>query len=136
MVSIDFRQRLQELKCPNKGSIIDHFATLCMMREDLASMGELLTENNYYAIIMGSLPLSYDPYLSALNATSSVLERHLSSDVQSPAPSRHGPGCRAVEAGPSPTLLDGFVGPRARLALNEALSQALQPRLYSTQHVD
>src|SRR5271155_2840485 len=58
------------------------------------------------------------------------------SDVQSPAPSRRGPGCRAVEAEPSRALLDGFVRLRARLALNEALSQALQPRLYSTQHVD
>ena len=78
MVSIDLRRRLQELKCPDKGSIIDHFATLRTMREDLASMGELLTENDYYAIIMGSLPLSYDPYLSAINTTSSVLGTHLS----------------------------------------------------------
>ena len=70
MVSIDLHQQLQELRCPDKGSIIDHFTTLCMMPEDLVSMGESLTENNYYAIIMGSLPSSYDPYLSALNATS------------------------------------------------------------------
>ena len=60
----------------------------------------------------------------------------IDSDVQSPAPSRQSPGCRAVEAEPSRALLDGFVGLRARLALNEALSRALQPRLYSTQHVD
>src|SRR6202522_2241546 len=58
------------------------------------------------------------------------------SDVQSPAPSRQSPGCRAVKAKPSRALLDGLVGLRARLALNEALSRALQPRLYSTQHVD
>src|ERR1700678_210756 len=58
------------------------------------------------------------------------------SDVQSPAPSRQSPGCRAVKAEPSRALLDGLVGLRARLALNEALSRALQPRLYSTRHVD
>jgi hypothetical protein len=80
MVSIDLRRRLQETKCPDKGNIIDHFATLRMMREDLASMGESLTENDFYAIIMGSLPSSYDPYLSALNATSSVLGTHLSAE--------------------------------------------------------
>src|SRR5271168_462202 len=45
------------------------------------------------------------------------------SDVQGPAPSRQSPGCRAVEAEPSRALLDGFVGLRARLALNEALSR-------------
>jgi hypothetical protein len=80
MVSIDLRRRLQELRCADKGSIIDHFATLRTMREDLASMGESLTENDFYSIIMGSLPPSYDPYLSALNATSSVLGTHLSAE--------------------------------------------------------
>ena len=80
MVSIDLRRRLQELRCAEKGNIIDHFATLRTMREDLASMGESLTENDFYAIIMGSLPSSYDPYLSALNATSSILGTHLSAE--------------------------------------------------------
>ena len=80
MVSIDLRRRLQELRCTDKGSIVDHFSTLRTMREDLASMGESLSENDFYAIIMGSLPPSYDPYLSALNGTSSVLGTHLSAD--------------------------------------------------------
>src|ERR1700678_2038939 len=59
--------------------------------------------------------------------------------VQSLAPRRRSPSCRAVEAEPSRALLDGFVGLRARLALNEALSWALEPRLYSVnamRHVD
>ena len=72
MVSIDLQQRLQELRCAKKGNIVEHFAVLQTIQEDLASMGESLTENNYYAIIMGSLPTSYDSYISALNATSSV----------------------------------------------------------------
>ena len=80
MVSIDLRRRLQELRCADKANIVEHFATLRTMREDLASMGESLTENDFYAIIMGSLPTSYDSYLSALNATSSVLGTHLSPD--------------------------------------------------------
>ena len=43
-------------------------------------MGESLTENDFYAIIMGNLPSSYNPYLSALNTTSSVLGMHLSAE--------------------------------------------------------
>jgi len=43
-------------------------------------MGETLTDNDYYAIIMGSLPASYNTYLSALNTTSSVLGKQLSPD--------------------------------------------------------
>jgi len=50
------------------------------MREDLASMGQPLTENDFYTIILGSLPSSYDPYISAVNATSSVLGSTLSAD--------------------------------------------------------
>ena len=80
MVSIDLRRRLQELRCADKANIIEYFATLRAMCEDLASMGESLTENDFYAIIMGSLPTSYDSYISALNATSSVVGKHLSSD--------------------------------------------------------
>ena len=80
MVSIDLHQRLQELRCANKANVIGYFATLRAMREDLASMGESLTENDFYAIIMGSLPTSYDSYISALNTTSSVVGKHLSSD--------------------------------------------------------
>ena len=44
-----------------------------MMREDLATMGQKLEDSDFYAIVMGSLPSSYDPYISAVNATSSVL---------------------------------------------------------------
>ena len=38
------------------------------------------SEDDFYAIVIGSLPPSYDPYISALNATSSVLGTFLSPD--------------------------------------------------------
>ena len=41
-----------------------------LMQED---MGESITENDFYSLIMGSLPPSYNPYISAVNATLSVL---------------------------------------------------------------
>lgn len=80
MVSIDLRRRLQELRCADKGDITEHLATIRTMRENLASMGETLTDEDFYSIIMGSLPPSYDSYLSALNATSSVLGKQLTAD--------------------------------------------------------
>ena len=43
-------------------------------------MGQPLNENDFYAIILGSLPASYDPYISAVNATSSVLGKTISAD--------------------------------------------------------
>jgi hypothetical protein len=36
MVSIDLRRRLQELRCADKGDIVEHFAAMRTMREDLA----------------------------------------------------------------------------------------------------
>ena len=80
MVSIDLRRRIQDQCCPEKGDVVAHFATIRTMREDLASMGQPLTENDFYAIILGSLPGSYDSYISAINATSSVLDKTLSAD--------------------------------------------------------
>ena len=80
MVSVDLRRRLQQQHCAEKGDIRSHFDTLRMMREDLASMGHSPSEDDFYAIVIGSLPPSYDPYVSALNATSSVLGTFLSPD--------------------------------------------------------
>ena len=80
MVSINLWWRLQELWCPEKGNIIEHFATMQLMWEDMASMRELITENNFYSIIMGSLPPFYDPYISTVNATSSVLGMTISAN--------------------------------------------------------
>ena len=80
MVSVDLRRRLQLERCHDKGDVQSHFAKLRAMREDLAAMGSPPSEDEFYAIILGSLPSSYDPYISALNATSSVLGTVLSSD--------------------------------------------------------
>ena len=80
MVSVDLRRRLHQQHCPEKGDIRLHFDTLRLMREDLASMGHSPSEDDFYAILIGSLPPSYDPYVSALNATSSVLGTFLSPD--------------------------------------------------------
>ena len=50
------------------------------MRKDLAAMGQALSENDFYAVILGSLPPSYSPYVSAVNATSSILGKTISAD--------------------------------------------------------
>ena len=80
MVSVDLRRRLQQERCADKGDVRSHFDKLRTMRKDLASMGSPPGEDELYAIILGSLPLSYKPYISALNATSSVLGTVLSTD--------------------------------------------------------
>jgi hypothetical protein len=43
-------------------------------------MGQPPSKGDFYAIILGSLPPSFDPYISTVNATSSVLGTSLSPD--------------------------------------------------------
>ncbi|KAJ7608626.1 hypothetical protein DFH06DRAFT_897557, partial [Mycena polygramma] len=50
------------------------------LRVDLVGMGADPGDENFTAIILGSLPLSYDPYLSAITATSTVMGQTLSPD--------------------------------------------------------
>ena len=58
----------------------EYTGTLRTMREDLVSMGHPSAEDDFYAFVIGSLPPSYDPFISALNATSSILGAFLSTD--------------------------------------------------------
>ena len=56
-----------------------HFDT--MLREDLAALGNDLSEEGFAAILLGSLLKSDDSYLSAISATLSILNRKLSPDA-------------------------------------------------------
>jgi hypothetical protein len=80
MVSVDLRQQLQEEKCLEKADVCAHFMKLQTMEEDLVLRGQPPSEDNFYAIILRSLSPSFDPYISTVNATSSVLRTSLSPD--------------------------------------------------------
>jgi len=81
MISVDLRRRLQQEKCVEKGDVRAHFSKLRTMREDLASMGHPPSDDDMYAIALGSLPPSYDSYISAVSATSSVLGTTITADA-------------------------------------------------------
>src|SRR6202522_2828228 len=48
------------------------------MQEDLASMGGSISDEDFTSIILGSIPQSYDTYIAAITATSSLLDQTLS----------------------------------------------------------
>src|ERR1700678_1094444 len=81
MISVDLRRRLQQEKCVEKGDVRAHFSKLQTMREDLASMGHPPSDDDMYAIALGSLPPSYDSYISAVSTTSSVLGTTITADA-------------------------------------------------------
>jgi gag-polypeptide of LTR copia-type len=64
-----------------KGTYVLIFSKLRTMREDLASIGHPPSDNDMYAIALGSLPPSYNSYISAVSTTSSVLGTTISTDA-------------------------------------------------------
>ena len=78
LVQIDLRRRLQELRCDEGGDIKAHFAEQLRLRESLAGMGASIDDRDFYAIILGSLPESYRPLLSSINAAAKIASKPLS----------------------------------------------------------
>ena len=77
MVTVDLRKCLYDIRCTNNGNIRTHFDNVRTMREELASLGTILSESDLSAIVLGSLPKLYDQFLSAVTATASVLKQEL-----------------------------------------------------------
>src|SRR5436190_2928050 len=72
MYTIDLRRRLQDERCDEQGDVRAHFETMRMLREDLASLGEAINDEDFATMLLGSLPKGYDTYLSALTATAGI----------------------------------------------------------------
>jgi hypothetical protein len=78
MVTVDLRRKLQAEKCLEHGDVRAHLNKLQTMREDLASMGGSISDEDFTSIILGSIPPLYDTYIAAISATSSLLNQTLS----------------------------------------------------------
>src|SRR5258705_1679249 len=78
LVQVDLRRRLQEMRCEETGDVRHHFSELMHMREQVAGMGATIEERDFYAIALGSLPESYRPLVSAINATARITQKTLS----------------------------------------------------------
>jgi len=81
IVSVELLRKLQELKCAEKTNVREHFDKMRTIREQLSSLGQAPTDESFAAIILGSLPASYDPHVSALMALAKVSKVTLTSDV-------------------------------------------------------
>ena len=80
MITIKLRKCLEDTICAESGNIHTHFDNIQTMREELASLGTNISEQNFSATILGSLPKSYDQFISAITTTASVLKQELNPD--------------------------------------------------------
>ena len=56
MITIELRKQLGDTCCVENGNIHPHFNNIQTLREDLASLGTILSELDFSAIVLGSLP--------------------------------------------------------------------------------
>ena len=77
MVTVDLRQKLQAEKCSEHGDMRAHLNKLQTICEDLASMGAPVNDEDFTSIILRSVLASYDMYIAAITATSSLLNQTL-----------------------------------------------------------
>jgi hypothetical protein len=68
LVKADVRKHMLLARCDEGGDVKAHFGELNRLRQIMAGMGAIVDDEDYTAIIMGSLPDSYRPIISALEA--------------------------------------------------------------------
>ena len=72
MIIVDLCRQLQTSKCREDDNVCTHFDTLANLCEQLATMGNTISDNEYASILLGSLPTAYDANTSAMATMASL----------------------------------------------------------------
>ena len=68
LTQTDLWQHMHETRCQEEGDVKEHFGVLHRLKQSLAGMGVRVEDEDYTTILVGSLPESYRPTLSAISA--------------------------------------------------------------------
>jgi hypothetical protein len=68
LIIVELHCELQNEKCDEKADVCAYLAKLQQMHNNLTLMGEVLPDDRFQAIILGSLPASYDTFLTAISS--------------------------------------------------------------------
>ena len=80
VIAIDLRRKLQETRCTEKGDLCAHFDKLRSLREQLAALGQSISDDDFAAIVISSLPNSYDSNIAAITSSAVVSQTDLAPD--------------------------------------------------------
>ena len=69
---IDLGRKLQNTRCGDDDDVRVHFESLANFREQLAAMGQSISDEEYVNTLMGSLPASYDPNISMITTNADM----------------------------------------------------------------
>ena len=79
-IRVDLDKKLQNTKLDSEGDVRAHFMSLTDLREQLSSMGKHYDEDEFAAILLGSLPSSYESTISAMNAVAYQINADITPD--------------------------------------------------------
>jgi hypothetical protein len=71
-VKVDIRRRMHEKKCEDDSAVKNHLDELMHMQAQLESMGTGIPDDELVTIILGSLPKSYRPFISAISMSAKM----------------------------------------------------------------
>jgi gag-polypeptide of LTR copia-type len=78
LVQATLRMKFNTYRCPDKGDIRQHLSKLRQMHQDLQGVGVNISDRDYVAIIMQSLPLSYGDFVAHLAASAQMANMEVS----------------------------------------------------------
>ena len=76
----DRMKAFQNTKCPEGGNICTHFHQLTVLRDQLTSLGQTITDRDYLNTLLASIPCSFEGSISSLNGTSFLTKTKITAD--------------------------------------------------------
>jgi len=80
-LAADLMQQFQNTRCGDNDNVCTYFENLCNLREQLASMGKLISDEDYTDILLASLPTSYDSSCSSISNSTCLGSQVLTADM-------------------------------------------------------
>jgi hypothetical protein len=69
------------MRCGENNNLHTHFEHLGSLKEQLASMGKVISDENYADIILTSLPSSYDSNITSISNSTKLSSKPLTADL-------------------------------------------------------
>ena len=71
-VMVDLGRKFQTTCCGEDNDVHSHFSKLADLCDKLAALGRAVSDNEYIAVLIGSLPPSYDSPINSLTSSCNV----------------------------------------------------------------
>ena len=75
------QQKLQEQHCAKKGDVHAHFNKMITLCKELTSLSHSVSSDNFSAILLSSVPMSYKSTISAIMALARITSLDFTPEV-------------------------------------------------------